>query len=464
MKYELAAIELTVQAAFDGQAAPEPRHLEEPRGRWIGQAGVLARPRTTAEVAVVIRACAEARVGVVPVSGGTGLVGGQVMASGPAPVLLSLERMVALRGLWPEENALVVEAGMVLADVQAHAAGGGRLFPLSLASEGSCRIGGNLATNAGGRVLAHDELAFCRQMNITPDEASLVLGLERGDIQMLPFVTQPTDLKRLKADPKIDLTAKGYDGIGAMNWLAFNLTRKPLSDIQVRKAIATAIDKKFITKALMGGFATEANGPIVAGSPLASKDLTLYPFDLKKAAAILDAAGYKANADGERFKLNIDYLPNADDQQRNVAEYLRGQLKKVGITVEVRASADFPSWAKRMASKDFDMGMDLVFNWGDPIIGVHRTYLSTNIKPIVWTNTQSYNNPKVDDLLNTAGGLLDPTKRKAYYATFEKIVTDELPIVFINQVPYHTASSKKLANVPTTIWGPLSPYDEVYFK
>jgi peptide/nickel transport system substrate-binding protein len=301
-------------------------------------------------------------------------------------------------------------------------------------------------------------------MNITPDAASLVLGLERGDIQMLPFVTLPTNLKRLQTDPKIDLKAKGYDGIGAMNWLAFNLTKKPLSDVQVRKAIATAIDKKFITKALMGGFATEANGPIVAGSPLSSKDVTLYPFDLKKAAAMLDAAGYKANADGERFKLTIDYLPNVDDQQRNVAEYIRGQLKKVGIAVEVRASADFPSWAKRMASKDFDMGMDLVFNWGDPIIGVHRTYLSTNIKPIVWTNTQSYNNPKVDELLNTAGGLLDPTKRKAYYATFEKIVTDELPIVFINQVPYHTASSKKLANVPNTIWGPLSPYDEVYFK
>ena len=301
-------------------------------------------------------------------------------------------------------------------------------------------------------------------MNITPDAASLVLSLERGDIQMLPFVTVPTDLKRLQNVPGIDLTAKGYDGIGAMNWLAFNLTKKPLSDVQVRKAIATAIDKKFITKALMGGFATEANGPIVANSPLASKDLTLYPFDLKKAAAMLDAAGYKANAEGERFKLTIDYLPNTDDQQRNVAEYLRGQLKKVGITVEVRASADFPSWAKRMASKDFDMGMDVVFNWGDPIIGVHRTYLSTNIKPIVWTNTQSYNNPKVDELLNTAGSLLDPTRRKAYYATFEKIVTDELPIVFINQVPYHTAASKKLANVPTTIWGPLSPYDEVYFK
>ena len=131
-------------------SAPEPRHLEEPRGRWVGQAGVLARPRTTAEVAALVRACAEARVGVVPVSGGTGLVGGQIMTTGPAPVLLSLERMTALRGIWPQENAMVVEAGMVLADVQAHAAAAGRLFPLSLASEGSCRIGGNLASNAGG--------------------------------------------------------------------------------------------------------------------------------------------------------------------------------------------------------------------------------------------------------------------------------------------------------------------------
>ena len=129
---------------------PEPRYLEEPRGRLHGRAGVLARPRSVAEVQVIVRACAAARVGIVPVSGGTGLVGGQIKADGAVPLLLSLERMSALRGVWPEENALVVEAGAVLADVQAAAAAAGRYFPLSLASEGSCRIGGNLATNAGG--------------------------------------------------------------------------------------------------------------------------------------------------------------------------------------------------------------------------------------------------------------------------------------------------------------------------
>ncbi len=301
-------------------------------------------------------------------------------------------------------------------------------------------------------------------INITPDASSLMLGLERGDIQMMPFASVPTDLRRLKENKQVTLTPRGYEGIGPLNWLAFNLERKPLSELPVRKAIAHAIDKKFITKALMGGFATIDDGPIVPGSPFAVTDLVQYPLDLKKSAALLDAAGYKAGADGERFKLTIDYLPGADDQQKTVAEYVRGQLKKIGIAVEVRTSADFPSWAKRIASHDFDMTMDVVFNWGDPVIGVHRSYLSSNIRPIVWTNTQSYRNAKVDELLNTAGGLLDPVKRKAYYATFQKIVTDELPIEFVNVIPYHTAASNKLGAVPTTIWGPMSPYDEIFFK
>ncbi len=301
-------------------------------------------------------------------------------------------------------------------------------------------------------------------VNLSPDASSLMLGLERGDIQMLPFVSVPTDLRRLKDNAKLTLTPKGYEGIGPLNWLAFNLERKPLSDVKVRKAIAHAVDKNFITRALMGGFAVPADGPIVPTSPFAVTDVVRYPLDLKKAAALLDEAGYKPGANGERFKLTIDYLPGADDQQKTVAEYVRGQLKKIGIAVDVRASADFPAWAKRIAAHDFDMTMDLVFNWGDPIIGVHRTYLSSNIRPIIWTNTQSYRNPQVDELLNTAGGVLDPTKRKAYYATFQKIVTDELPIDFINVVPYHTAALRTVGNVPTSIWGPMSPYDEVYLK
>ena len=301
-------------------------------------------------------------------------------------------------------------------------------------------------------------------VTINQDATSMLLGVERGDVQLLGFVTNPVDLQRIAKNPSIATTARGYEGIGSMNWLAFNLKRKPLSDLAVRKAIATAIDKEFVLKALMGGKSFPADGPLASSSPFATPDLAKYPLDLKKAAAMLDAAGYKANANGERFKLTVDFYPGSDTQQKNIAEYLRPQLKKVGIAVEVRTSADFPAWAKRMAAHDFDMSMDASFNWGDPVIGVHRTYLSTNIRPIVWTNTQSYVNPEVDTLLHHAGRELDPTKRKAYYATFQKIVTDEVPIVYINNAPYHTAASKKVGNVPATIWGPVSPYDDVFLK
>lgn len=130
--------------------APEPRHLEDPRGRVTGQAGAVALPATTAEVATILTAAHAARVPVLPWGGGTGLVTGQIAPHGPLPLVLSLERMARLRDIDPVGNTLTAEAGCILASVQAAAEGVGRLFPLSLASEGSARIGGLIATNAGG--------------------------------------------------------------------------------------------------------------------------------------------------------------------------------------------------------------------------------------------------------------------------------------------------------------------------
>ena len=128
----------------------EPRYLEEPRGLFRGRCGVLALPRNTDEAATLVALAAAHRVPVVPYGGGTGLVGGQVRPEDPAPLVISLERMNAIRAVFPEEYVIVAEAGAILADVQAAAGAADRLFPLSLASEGSARIGGLLSTNAGG--------------------------------------------------------------------------------------------------------------------------------------------------------------------------------------------------------------------------------------------------------------------------------------------------------------------------
>ena len=95
----------------DALRAAEPRFLEEPRGRYAGQGGIVARPRSADQVAEIIRAANAARVGVIPYGGGTGLVGAQVMPEGPAPLILSLERMNRVRDTYPEENVLIAEAG-----------------------------------------------------------------------------------------------------------------------------------------------------------------------------------------------------------------------------------------------------------------------------------------------------------------------------------------------------------------
>ena len=125
-------------------------YLVEPRGWLQGRAAMVVRPSSTEEVAEIVSRCARERVGVVPYGGGTGLVGGQVALEPPDPVVLSLERMRRIRGISLRDDAITVEAGCTLGEVRSVAASSARSFPLRIASEGSCQVGGALATNAGG--------------------------------------------------------------------------------------------------------------------------------------------------------------------------------------------------------------------------------------------------------------------------------------------------------------------------
>ena len=104
----------------------------------------------TDDVSKIVRTCAEARVGIVPYGGGTGLVAGQVATDGPAPLVLSLERMTAVREVFPAEDTMVVEAGITIAEIQIAATEVGRLFPLSYSSQGTAQLGGALSVNSGG--------------------------------------------------------------------------------------------------------------------------------------------------------------------------------------------------------------------------------------------------------------------------------------------------------------------------
>ena len=120
------------------------------RKRYRGRALAVALPGDTAQVAAVVQLCALHGIGIVPQGGNTGLVGGATPDESATQLVLNTRRLNRIRSVDPANNTLVAEAGCVLATVQQAAADSGRLFPLSLAAEGSCTIGGNLSTNAGG--------------------------------------------------------------------------------------------------------------------------------------------------------------------------------------------------------------------------------------------------------------------------------------------------------------------------
>lgn len=297
-------------------------------------------------------------------------------------------------------------------------------------------------------------------MRIIPDIAARTIAYENGELHMGAFESNPQMVNRLKKVEGLVVTPEGYGAIGPLDWLAMNTQRGPLKDVRVRKAIAYAVDKNFIQKALMQGTAADSRTGIHPDSPFYFSDVEIYDVDLEKANSLLDEAGFPVQ-DGKRFDLTIDFgWPGVKPQ----VEYVRAALKKIGIAVEVRASADFPTWAKRMGEMDFDMSWDTVFNWGDPVIGVHRTYVSDNVGKGVWSNTQGYANSRVDEILALAAVESNAEKRKALYQEFQTIIADELPVYHTNTLPYHTIYSGKVGNPPLGIWGTSTPIDMTYLK
>lgn len=299
-------------------------------------------------------------------------------------------------------------------------------------------------------------------MRIIKDGSARAIALENGEVHISGFEQNARDINRLKKADGLTVTNEGYAAIGPIAWLAFNTASGKTADKRVRQAIAYAVDRDFINKAIMLGTSTPAFTGIHPGSPFYEPSVETYDLDLGKANAILDEAGYPRGDDGMRFKLTLDYGWAGIKAQ---AEYIKPQLKKIGIDVEIRSSPDFPTWSKRIGGHEFDMTWDVVFNWGDPVIGVHRTYQSSNIKKgVIWSNTQQYSNARVDALLELASNETDATKRKALYSEFQKIVADDVPVYWVYALPYHTIHSDTLGNPPRGIWATVSPLDRVYIK
>jgi len=302
-----------------------------------------------------------------------------------------------------------------------------------------------------------DKMVF----RIIPDAASRTLAMENQEADMYPELENPANIMRMEKKAFLTATPEGYSMIGPLGWLEFNTKKEPFDNKMVRQAISYGIDRKTFVKNIFRGMATIATGPIAPGTPFYSADVNLYDIDLEKANKMLDDAGHPKGADGVRFKMTIDAETHPDLLQ----QYLLSQLKKIGIEVNARVSPDFPTWAQRTSNGEHDATINVVYNWGDPVIGVHRTYITSNIKAgVPYSNTSQYSNPEVDALLEKAGYEMDAEKRKALYAEFQKIVVDDCPLAYVYVSPYHLIYNNRVGNPVNTPWGFFQPGDLLYVK
>jgi FAD/FMN-containing dehydrogenase len=233
------------------------------RKRYAGRALAVASPASTQEVAAVVKLCAAHAVSIVPQGGNTGLVGGSTPDASGAQLVLSLRRMKQVRAIDPANLTLTVDAGCLLHAVQAAAAEQGLLFPLSLAAEGSCTIGGNLASNAGGtQVLRYGNarelclglevvtaagevwngLSGLRKDNTGYDLRNLFIGSE-GTLGVITAATL-----RLYARPQAQMTAlaacASLDGALQLLKLAQLRAQASLTGFEVMNALSLALVRR----------------------------------------------------------------------------------------------------------------------------------------------------------------------------------------------------------------------------
>lgn len=292
-------------------------------------------------------------------------------------------------------------------------------------------------------------------IQISPDPSTIVLGLEGGEIDLSTTLGSAANIIRVRDNDELVLTAEGHEAIGPVNWLEFNLADPALSDVRVRQAIAYAVDREFLSDVIDQGTTFPVTTGIVPASPFFNPDAERYDANLDLAKELLAEAGY---GEGE-LSLAIDYIPPG---QQATAEYVVQALQDAGIDAQLNTSADFPTWAGRVASGEHQLTVNQVWNWGDPVIGVHRTYLSTNRVGAIWTNNTGYENAEVDALFDQAGQANDRDERIALYNDAQAIIADEVPIHFLSTSPFWQALNPRVQNPPVGIWGTMSPMLDVW--
>lgn len=294
---------------------------------------------------------------------------------------------------------------------------------------------------------------------VIPDAASRAVAFERGDVQVLRGGdVDNVDVKRLKAMPNIEMTTKGWEMYAPLAFMSMNQRKPPFDNVKVRQAVMHAINRKFIVDNIFFGMGKIATGPIASTTLYYDKNVPQYPYDLKKARALIAESGVNVGA----TPIKLLSFPYGSAWER-LAEYTRQSLEQIGFKVQIDA-ADAGGWAKRSGDFDFDLTFNFTYQYGDPALGVARHFLSTNsIKGSPFVNNQGYKNLKVDELFSTAAAARTPELRQRLYSEVQNVLVSEVATGALFEIEYATFYPKHIKNLVTTGIGLNESFDNVYF-
>ena len=272
-----------------------------------------------------------------------------------------------------------------------------------------------------------DELVF----KIIPQPTTATLALEQGEVDYLWSVPGP-DMARLKAMPGITVasTSAGSGGSNCQDTLIFNLRKPPFDKLEVRQAMAHAINRQQILEQVRFGQGRVAISPISSTLSWAhNPNVSRYDLDVARANQLLDAAGFPRAAGGTRFRVDF---PHATSFARQ-GEVMRQNLAEVGVDLDLKPLEVNAANEAVFVRQEFDLGIGSYCNGPDPEIGVTRAYVSSNIKPIPFANGAAYANPRVDELFAQAASTVDRQERARLYGEIQEILVREVPYWWLTE-------------------------------
>ncbi|WP_424812322.1 ABC transporter substrate-binding protein [Roseococcus sp. YIM B11640] len=295
---------------------------------------------------------------------------------------------------------------------------------------------------------------------VIPDSQSRRLALETGQVMLTQATDiEPFDIPQMGARPNLAVDPTGWEYFSPLGWIELNHRVQPLGDVRVRRAMSMALNREFLASRIHFGTAKPATGPLSASTRFYDANIKLPGFDVRGANALLDAAGYRPNAQGIRFSLKHLVPPYGEIYQRQ-SEFYRQAMRAIGIEF-VLETTDAGGWAQRVQNWEYETTNNLVYQYGDPTLGVERTYVTSNILKVLFANTGGYSNPKVDELFLRGRDAASSTERGAIFNELQKLLVEEVPQIWTIEANFPTVYDKRLQNVITTGTGVHRSFDDL---